>query len=109
MERKLHFLDDIRICDKQPMAGCRGDDLFEIFENWSLKYKTGSLCVLYSNLYSLGKIHGKREERARRKKLKPTPPKNEARQYIDSLLDQLSQKDLRIARSFLMGMTGVSL
>lgn len=117
-KRNLHLLNDTRLCDLQPSAGCKGDDLFEIFEYWELKYKHTSPCLMYSNLYNLGKIHGKREDRARRKAVAnkvPARPKQQEdlsqsshKQYIDSLLDQLSEKDLRTVQCFIKGMVGVA-
>ena len=60
---------DVRIAGKQPtffLAGEKGKEWYKaMVEYWELPEGTKIMASLF---YNLGRIHGKREERARRKR-----------------------------------------
>ena len=58
--------DDLKINRYQPTVGANGSELGEVFDMYMQEY--GNSQFICSLAYTLGKIHGKREERARRKK-----------------------------------------
>lgn len=65
--------EEIRILEYQPVVFWAGTELGNLYaaiaEKWNLK-ETGRTVFIASGFYNLGRIHGIREERTRRKKKK---------------------------------------
>ena len=59
---------DMQINMYQSIYGIKGSDIGEIFDIYIKKYGYRNIHYICSLAYSLGKIRGKREERARRKR-----------------------------------------
>lgn len=59
---------DIKINEYQSVVGCSGTELGEIFDFYIRKYGAVNTHFICSCVYNLGRIHGKREERTRRKR-----------------------------------------
>lgn len=59
---------DIKINGYQPTTGVPGTELGEIFDFYIRKYGVRNTHFICSCVYNLGRIHGKREERDRRKR-----------------------------------------
>lgn len=64
----MNIQEELRISGYQPVVGFLKTDVSEIFDYWERKHGYKNAHFLCSLAYNLGKVHGKREERARRKK-----------------------------------------
>lgn len=64
----MNIKEELRISEFQPIVGCGGTEEIIIFDSWIKKYGHQNIHAICSLAYNLGKIHGKREERARRRK-----------------------------------------
>lgn len=59
---------DLQINRYQTVCGINGTELGKAFDYYVKKYGYRNIYYICSLVYNLGKIHGKREERARRKR-----------------------------------------
>lgn len=59
---------DVRISGHMPLMGLPGTPLGEVFCGYIEELGVYDIHFICSLVYNLGRIHGKREERARRKK-----------------------------------------
>ena len=59
---------DLQINRYQTVCGINGTELGKAFDYYVKKYGYRNIYYICSLVYTLGKIHGKREERARRKR-----------------------------------------
>lgn len=64
----MNIKEELRITGLQSVVGWSGSDIEEIFSIWINKYGHQNIHTICSLAYNLGMIHGKREERARRRK-----------------------------------------
>lgn len=63
----MNIQEDMEINMRGPVEGMAGTPLCEAFSSYIERYGIRNIYFICSLVYNLGKIHGKREERARRK------------------------------------------
>lgn len=63
----MSIQEDLRVNEYSPVVGFRGTPLGEAFDSYIKDFGVHNIHFICSTAYNLGKIHGKREERARRK------------------------------------------
>lgn len=67
----LDIQEDMRLNEHSPIVGMSGTPLGEAFTSYLKKYGVQNIYFICSMVYNLGRIHGKREERTRRKRSEP--------------------------------------
>lgn len=63
----LNIQEDMKIVMHSPVEGFAGTPLGEVFDSYIKRFGACNIHIICSLVYNLGKMHGKREERARRK------------------------------------------
>ena len=64
----MNIQEEIKISEHQATKFCKGTDLAELYSAMVSRWKLDSKDVFAASLfYNLGRVHGIREERARRK------------------------------------------
>lgn len=63
----MSIQEDMRINMYGPTEGIAGTPLCEVFDSYIEQFGVHNIHFVYSLVYNLGKVRGKREERARRK------------------------------------------
>lgn len=63
----MNLQEDVRIVRRNAVEGQVGTPLGEVFDGYINHYGIHNIHFICALVYSLGKMHGKREERARRK------------------------------------------
>lgn len=64
----MSIQEDMRIDMYGPVEGFAGTPLGEAFDSYIKQFGVHNIHFICSQVYNLGKVHGKREERARRKR-----------------------------------------
>lgn len=64
----MSIQEELSISGYQLTVGYPATEIGEIFKLWLEEYGENNIFFICSCAYNLGKAHGKREERARRKK-----------------------------------------
>lgn len=64
----MNLQEDVKIIMHSPVEGFAGTPLGEVFDSYIKRFGTRNIHFICSLTYNLGKIHEKREERARRKR-----------------------------------------
>ena len=64
----MNLQEDMRINEYSPTEGVSGTLLGEAFDRYIKQFGVHNIHFICSLTYNLGKIHGKREERVRRKR-----------------------------------------
>ncbi len=64
----MNLQEDIKINMHSPVVGFLGTPLGEAFDSYIKEFGIHNIHLICSLTYNLGKIHGKREERVRRKR-----------------------------------------
>lgn len=64
----MNIQEEFRIGGHQPVVGYVGDEIDELFEHVIQRCGKHNVYYICSWAYNFGKIHGKHEERARRKR-----------------------------------------
>lgn len=103
----INIDEEIRILEYQPVVFWRDTELGDLYaaiaEKWNLK-ETGRTAFMASFFYSAGRIHGIREERARRKaknilkqdKIMISPSSEVGyKGKIKQVMEKMNEKDLR--------------
>lgn len=71
MKSRNTFVDEYKdkiIVGHQAVVGFKDTEIGNMFEYWIKKYGVNNITFICSFAYNLGMIHGKRSERARRKR-----------------------------------------
>lgn len=63
----MNLQEDLRVNKYNHIVGFRGTPLGEAFDSYIKQFGVHNIYFICSLVYNLGKMHGKREERARRK------------------------------------------
>ena len=101
--RGLDIQEEIRIFRKQPVAFIANQELGELYtamqQRWQRPGEQGCGAFMASLFYSMGRIHGIREERARRKSAS-----GGFKSQIIWMLDHADERKIRSIYFFVRGM-----